>query len=100
MEWALTRGAESVAGQPCLGHVCSREGDLIALIEESSRLPPCSRCRGNPLISAVMPQNDDQGWPIHLELCPSCDSGDAIRPAAGILVQFFADGGGHDESRS
>ncbi|MGW4559248.1 DUF6300 family protein [Streptomyces sp. NPDC004365] len=51
-------------------------------------------------ISAVMPQDDDQGWPTHLELCTSCDLGDATRPAAGILVQFFADGGGHDESRS
>ncbi|MFE6555252.1 DUF6300 family protein [Streptomyces sp. NPDC057746] len=72
----------------------------MAFIEESSRLPQCSRCCGNLLISAVMPQDDDQGWPIHLELCTSCDSGDATRPAAGILVQFFADGGGHDESRS
>ncbi|MGQ5652781.1 DUF6300 family protein [Streptomyces sp. EKR5.2] len=51
-------------------------------------------------ISAVMPQDDDQGWPTHLEVCTSCDLGDATRPAAGILVQFFADGGGHDESLS
>ncbi|MFE6555843.1 DUF6300 family protein, partial [Streptomyces sp. NPDC057746] len=53
----------------------ARGGSLMAFIEEFSRLPQCSRCCGNLLISAVMPQDDDQGWPIHLELCTSCDSG-------------------------
>jgi uncharacterized protein DUF6300 len=72
----------------------------MALVERSRRLPQCSRCRGDLIMSAVMPQDDDHGWPIHLELCVSCDAGDATRPAAGVLVQFFADGGGHDESRA
>lgn len=63
-------------------------------------LPQCSRCRGDLLISAVAPQDDAEGRPIHLELCPACDTGDIDRPAAGILVQFFADGGGRDETRA
>ncbi|MEU6497841.1 DUF6300 family protein [Streptomyces sp. NPDC046984] len=50
------------------------------------RLPQCSRCRGYLLISAVMPQDDEQGWPIHLELCAFCDLGDAARSAACFLV--------------
>ncbi|MET8168818.1 DUF6300 family protein [Streptomyces sp. NPDC005329] len=50
-------------------------------------------------MSGVAPQNDEHGRPIHLELCPVCDTGDMDRPAAGLLVQWFADGGGHDESR-
>ncbi|MGW1507173.1 DUF6300 family protein [Streptomyces mirabilis] len=28
-----------------------------------------------------------------------CDTGDVHRPAAGLLVQWFANDGGHDESR-
>ncbi|MFD7980250.1 DUF6300 family protein [Streptomyces sp. NPDC059071] len=48
------------------------------------RLPHCSRCGSDLLISAVMPQNDAEGRPIHLELCWACDSGKPDRPAAGI----------------
>nr|WP_237330067.1 DUF6300 family protein [Streptomyces sp. BA2] len=51
--------------------------------------------RGDLILSGVAPQNDEQGRPIHLELCPICDTGDADRPAAGMFVQWFADGGGH-----
>ncbi|MGW1930089.1 DUF6300 family protein [Streptomyces sp. NPDC001919] len=36
--------------------------------------------------------------PIHLALCAACDTGDTGRPAAGLLVQWFADGGGKDAS--
>jgi hypothetical protein len=43
-----------------------------------------------------MPQNDAAGRPIHLQLCPSCD---ADKPAAGALLAWLADGGGHDPSR-
>ncbi|MFE7918156.1 DUF6300 family protein [Streptomyces sp. NPDC057398] len=71
----------------------------MALLEFSDRLPRCSRCRGSLIMSGVAPQDDEHGRPIHLELCPVCDTGDVDRPAAGLLVQWFADGGGHDESR-
>jgi hypothetical protein len=50
-------------------------------------------------MSAVAPQDDEHGRPIHLELCPACDTGDVDRPAAGLLVQWFANDGGHDMSR-
>jgi hypothetical protein len=50
-------------------------------------------------MSGVAPEDDEHGRPIHLELCPTCDAGDVNRPAAGLFVQFFADGGGHDNSR-
>ncbi|MFD9053577.1 DUF6300 family protein [Streptomyces zaomyceticus] len=33
-------------------------------------------------------------------LCAVCDMGDADRPAAGLLVQWFADAGGKDVSRA
>jgi hypothetical protein len=65
----------------------------------SEQLLPCSRCRGALLMSAVAPQKDELGRPIHLELCPRCDTGNIDRPAAGMLIQFFTDGGGHDDSR-
>ncbi|SEB30572.1 hypothetical protein SAMN04490357_0052 [Streptomyces misionensis] len=65
----------------------------------SDRLPQCSRCGGDLIMSGVAPQDDAHGRPIHLELCPACDAGDVDRPAAGLFVQWFADGGGHDESR-
>lgn len=42
-----------------------------------------------------MPQDDENGRPIHLELCAACD---ADKPAAGALIRFFADGG-HDAGR-
>jgi hypothetical protein len=71
----------------------------MALLEFSDRLLQCSRCRGNLIMSGVAPQDDERGCPIHLELCPVCDTGDVDRPAAGLLVQWFADDGGHDESR-
>ncbi|MFF1690786.1 DUF6300 family protein [Streptomyces sp. NPDC058254] len=72
----------------------------MARIFRTGRLPQCSRCRADLTISAVAPKNDAAGRPIHLELCPSCDSGDPERPAAGLLVQFFADGGGRDTARA
>lgn len=68
-------------------------------LEVSEQLPPCSRCRGQLMMSAVAPQTDKHGQPIHLELCPSCDTGNIDRPAAGLLIQWFTDGLGHDESR-
>ncbi|WP_308406870.1 DUF6300 family protein [Streptomyces sp. AC555_RSS877] len=71
----------------------------IDLLRFSDRLPQYSRCRGDLIMSGVAPQNDKHGRPIHLELCPVCDTGDGDRPAAGLLVQWFADRGGHDESR-
>ncbi|MFC9282765.1 DUF6300 family protein [Streptomyces collinus] len=71
----------------------------MALFKFSDRLPQCSRCRGDLLMSGVAPKDDEHGQPIHLELCAACDSGDADRPAAGLLVQWFADDGGHDEDR-
>ncbi len=63
----------------------------------SDRLPQCSRCRGDLLTSIVMPQNDEHGRPIHLELCPACD---ADRSAAGALIRYFADGRGRDATRA
>ncbi|GGS96954.1 DUF6300 family protein [Streptomyces violaceus] len=72
----------------------------MATLEFSEELPPCSRCHGKLMMSAVAPQTDKHGRPIHLELCPSCDTGDIDRPAAGLLIQFFADGGGRDETRA
>lgn len=72
----------------------------MATAERSEQLPPCSRCRGELMMSAVAPQTDRHGRPIHLELCYSCDTGNVDRPAAGLFLQFFADGGGHDLSRT
>lgn len=66
-------------------------------VELSGKLPACSRCRADLITSAVMPQDDDAGRPIHLELCRSCD---ADKPAAGPLLRWFATGGGHDPSRA
>ncbi|WP_185909325.1 DUF6300 family protein [Streptomyces sp. WAC01280] len=71
----------------------------MAMVEAKKRLPLCSRCRGNLIISAVAPMDDAHGRPIHLELCPACDTGDTERPAAGLLLQWCADSGGHDLSR-
>jgi hypothetical protein len=71
----------------------------MELLRFSDRLPQCSRCRGDLIMSAVAPQDDEHGRPIHLELCPACDTGDVDRPAAGLLVQWFANDGGHDMSR-
>ncbi|MEV6397397.1 DUF6300 family protein [Streptomyces sp. NPDC051907] len=65
-------------------------------VELAERLPSCSRCGGRLITSAVMPQEDDEGFPIHLELCSACDAG---KPAAGALLAWFATGGGHDMSR-
>jgi hypothetical protein len=65
-------------------------------VEISDKLPQCSRCRGNLITSAVMPKDDADGRPIHLELCPACD---ADKPAAGALLRFLAEGGGRDETR-
>jgi hypothetical protein len=69
----------------------------MGLLEFSDRLPQCSRCRGDLIMSGVAPQDHEHGRPIHLELCPVCDTGDVDRPAAGLLVQGFANDGGHDE---
>ncbi|MFD8262137.1 DUF6300 family protein [Streptomyces griseoluteus] len=71
----------------------------MELLRFSDRLPQCSRCRGDLIMSDVAPQHDEHGRPIHLELCPVCDTGDVDRPAAGLLVQWFANDGGHDVSR-
>lgn len=65
-------------------------------VERSDKLPQCSRCRGDLITSVVMPQNDADGRPIHLQLCPACD---ADKAAAGALLVWFATGGGHDPSR-
>ncbi|MFE0438914.1 DUF6300 family protein [Streptomyces nigra] len=46
----------------------------MALLEFSDRLPQCSRCRGNLIMSGVAPQDDEHGRPIHLEMCPVCDT--------------------------
>jgi len=54
----------------------------MELLKFADRLPQCSRCRGGIIMSGVAPQNDEHGRPIHLELCPACDTGDAGRPAA------------------
>ncbi|MFB7032495.1 MULTISPECIES: DUF6300 family protein [unclassified Streptomyces] len=69
-------------------------------VRRSARLPRCSRCGGGLIVSAVAPETDEHGRPIHLELCAACDTGDVDRPAAGLLVQWFTDGGGKDASRA
>ncbi|MFI2241234.1 DUF6300 family protein [Streptomyces chrestomyceticus] len=56
----------------------------------------CSRCCGDLITSVVMPQDDEHGRPIHLELCAACD---ADTPAAGALIRFFGAGGGHHAGR-
>lgn len=61
------------------------------------KLPQCSRCRGDLITSVVMPQNDAEGRPIHLELCAACD---ADKPAPGALLRWFAEGGGRDTTRA
>ncbi len=66
-------------------------------VELSDQLPSCSRCGGKLISSAVMPQNDSAGRPIHLELCPACD---AAKPAAAALLHWFATGGGHASTRA
>jgi len=71
----------------------------VAMLEFSEAIPPCTRCDGQLTMSAVAPQTDRHGQPIRLELCPSCDTGNTDRPAAGLLLQFLANGGGHDETR-
>ncbi|MEV6594591.1 DUF6300 family protein [Streptomyces acidicola] len=38
-------------------------------------------------MSGVAPQDDEHGRPVHLELCPVCDTCDVDRPAADLLVQ-------------
>ncbi|WP_328698030.1 DUF6300 family protein [Streptomyces sp. NBC_00342] len=69
----------------------------MAQVVISDRLPLCSRCRGALLTSIVMPQNDEHGRPIHLELCAACDSD---RPAAGTVSRFFVNGHGRDTARA
>lgn len=72
----------------------------MATVERSEHLPPCSRCGGRLMMSADAPQTDKHGQPIRLELCPTCDTGNLERPAAGLLLQFLANGAGHDETRA
>ena len=55
-------------------------------VEQSDRLPQCSRCRGALIISTVMPQNDREGRPILMELCPACD---ADKGAASALIRLL-----------
>ncbi|MGA5363911.1 DUF6300 family protein [Streptomyces purpurascens] len=74
-------------------------GPALELLRFSDRLPQCSRCRGDLIMSGVAPQDDRHGRPIHLELCPVCDAGDVDPPDVGLLVQWFADAGGHDPGR-
>ncbi|MET8680006.1 DUF6300 family protein [Streptomyces sp. NPDC004647] len=69
----------------------------MALVEESDKLPQCSRCRGDLITSAVTPKDDAYGRPIHLELCAACD---AEKPAAKALLRFLAETGGRDETRA
>jgi hypothetical protein len=69
------------------------------MLEFSEDLPPCSHCAGELMMSAVAPQTDKHGQPIRLELCPACDTGNTDRPAASLLLQFFADGGVRDDAR-
>ncbi|MFD5848119.1 DUF6300 family protein [Streptomyces chartreusis] len=71
----------------------------MALLRFSDRLPQCSRCRGDVLMSGVAPQDDEHGAADPPGAVPGCDTGDVDRPAAGLLVQWFADNGGYDESR-
>ncbi|GAA2524012.1 DUF6300 family protein [Streptomyces longisporus] len=66
-------------------------------VVRSERLPQCSRCQGKLITSAVMPKDDDEGRPIHLELCAVCD---ADKPAAAAMIRFFTEGGGRDVSRA
>ncbi|MFE5091941.1 DUF6300 family protein [Streptomyces sp. NPDC056638] len=66
-------------------------------VELSDKLPQCSRCRGDLITSIVMPQDDAERRPIHLELCAACD---VDKPAAGALLQWFAEGGGRDVARA
>lgn len=68
----------------------------MSFIEFSQRLSPCSRCGGSLVTSAVMPKDDEQGRPIHLELCPACDSD---RPAAAAVRRWFASGAAQDPAR-
>ncbi|NUK03425.1 hypothetical protein HRW18_34565 [Streptomyces lunaelactis] len=65
-------------------------------VELAETLPSCSRCGGPLTTSGVMPHEDASGFPIHLELCSSCDTD---KPAAGALLRWFATGGGHDMAR-
>ncbi|MFI1400412.1 DUF6300 family protein [Streptomyces sp. NPDC020681] len=65
-------------------------------VELAENLPSCSRCGGPLISSAVMPQEDENGFPIHLELCASCDVG---KPAACALLAWFGTGGGYDMAR-
>ncbi|MFJ5220506.1 DUF6300 family protein [Streptomyces sp. NPDC088354] len=69
---------------------------MKARIHTAGNLPPRSRCHGPLTISVDMPQQDDQGQPIHLELCRACDTG---KEAADALLAWFASGGGHDPAR-
>lgn len=71
-------------------------GPLVSLIEFSKHLPPCSRCGGSLITSAIMPKDDDEGRPIHLVLCPACDRD---RPAAAALLRWFASSAAHDPAR-
>src|SRR5690606_19890445 len=86
-------------GQTRRAHNCTALGLAMELLRFSGRLPQCSRCLGDLIMSGVAPQNDKHGRLIHLELCPACDTGDVDRPAVGPFLLWFADGGGHDESR-
>ncbi|MFC9891468.1 DUF6300 family protein [Streptomyces pilosus] len=72
----------------------------MAILEFSEAIPPCTRCDGQLIMSAQAPQTDRHGQPIRLELCPACDTGNTDRPAAGLLLQFLANGGGQDLSRA
>ncbi len=71
----------------------------MAMLEFSEAIPPCSRCGGKLMMNGVAPQTDRHGQPIRLELCYSCDTGNVERPAAGLFLQFFANGGGQDPER-
>ncbi|WP_435271358.1 DUF6300 family protein [Streptomyces sp. 1222.5] len=65
--------------------------DLLRL---EDRLPQCSRCRGDLLMSGVAPQDDEHGRSNHLELCRETRAMSIVR--RGLLVQWFANDGGHD----
>ncbi|MET9890337.1 DUF6300 family protein [Streptomyces sp. NPDC006465] len=66
-------------------------------IQMSDRMPQCSQCGSDLIVSVVAPKNDTAGRPIHLQLCTACDG---EKPAAGALLFWFASGGGHDMERS
>ncbi|MER5382003.1 DUF6300 family protein [Streptomyces sp. NPDC002688] len=66
-------------------------------IQISDRMPQCSQCGSDLIVSVVAPKNDTAGRPIHLRLCTTCDG---EKPAAGALLFWFASGGGHDMERS